>query len=153
VDWAHDGFAYIQEDKAVDDLFGAGAVNPDEAGIVQLNPKNGKVKRIANIDRSVVLDASIATPTDADDLDAGVVGSWETSGILDVSRFFDKDDDGTLLIFDVQAHGIRDQLGGSRITDGDLVEGGQLLFLKINGEDDDHHDDHGHGHDDHGHHR
>lgn len=152
VDWAHDGFAYIQEDKAVDDLFGAGAVNPNEAGIVQLNPKNGKVKRIANIDRSVVLDASIATPTDADDLDAGVVGSWETSGILDVSRFFDKDDDGTLLIFDVQAHGIRDQLGGSRITDGDLVEGGQLLFLKING-DDDHHDDHGHGHDDHGHHR
>ena len=156
VDWAHDGFAYIQEDKAVDDLFGAGAVNPNEAGIVQLNPKNGKAKRIANIDRSVVLDASIATPTDADDLDTGVVGSWETSGILDVSRFFDKDDDGTLLIFDVQAHGIRDQLGGSRITDGDLVEGGQLLFLKLDESDDDHghghDDDNGHG-DDHGHRR
>ncbi len=141
VDWAHDGFAYIQEDRAVDDLFGAGAVNPNEAGIVKLNPKNGKVKRIANIDRSVVLDASIVPPTNADDLDAGVVGAWETSGILDVSRLFDINDDGIFLIFDVQAHGIRDQLAGSRINDSDLVEGGQLLFLKLHNKDD-HHDGH-----------
>lgn len=160
LDWADDGFIYVQEDRAVDDLFGAGAVNPNEAGIVKLNPKNGKVKRIANIDPSVVLDASIVPATDAVDQDAGEVGSWESSGILDVSKLFGMDDeDERLFIFDVQSHGIVDQSAinpASRINDDDLVEGGQLLFLKLDDEDDDHdhHDgDHGHGHDDHGHRR
>ena len=40
---------------------------------------------------------------------------------------------GTLFLFDVQAHGIEDQENfnaDSRINDGDLVEGGQLLFLE-----------------------
>ena len=39
---------------------------------------------------------------------------------------------GSLFLFNVQAHGIEDQddfNADSRIVDGDLVEGGQLLFL------------------------
>ena len=132
LDWADDGMIYVQEDKAVDDLFEPGAVNTSEAGIVKLNPKNGKTERIAVIDRSVVLDASLADPTQAVDVDAGENGAWESSGILDVSNLFGQDP-GTLFIFNVQAHGIDDQTDinpMSRINDFDLAEGGQLLFLE-----------------------
>lgn len=138
LDWADDGYVYVQEDEAEEDtlngepLFGDGAVNPNEAGIVQLNPKTGTIVRVANIDREVVLDASIDPATDAVDVDAGAAGEWESSGILDVSALFDEAP-GSLFIFNVQAHGIEDQTDfnpESRIQDFDLVEGGQLLFLE-----------------------
>ncbi|MCA9299035.1 MAG: hypothetical protein KDA28_08210, partial [Phycisphaerales bacterium] len=67
------------------------------------------------------------------DVDGSEAGAWESSGIIDVSRLF-PGAPGRLFIFNVQAHGIEDQdlfNAGSRITDGDLVEGGQLLFLEI----------------------
>ena len=102
-------------------------------GIVRLDPANGALLRVANIDRSVVLDGSIADPTQAVDTDAGSAGEWESSGILDVSDLFGEAP-GSLFLFDVQAHGIEDQDGfnpSSRIIDGDLVEGGQLLFLEL----------------------
>ncbi len=92
--------------------------------------KNGKkLERIANIDRSVVLDPSTAgVPVDQD---AGDAGEWESSGILDVSGLFGEEA-GTLFLFDVEAHGIEDQDDfntDSQITDFDLGEGGQLSFL------------------------
>ncbi len=62
---------------------------------------------------------------------AGAAGEWETSGIVDVSTLFGEKK-GTLSLFVVEAHGIEDQddsNADSRITDGDLVEGGQLSFL------------------------
>lgn len=151
LDWADDGFIYVQEDKAEDDtasgdevLFGDGAVNPNEAGIVKIDPETGKVRRIANIDRNVVVDPSIDKPKKAVDLLADTVGGWESSGILDVSTLFGQKP-GSLFLFDVQAHGIADQTDvnlDSRINDDDLVEGGQLLFLskgglKLEGGDDD----------------
>jgi hypothetical protein len=135
LDWADDGWIYIQEDKAEnatlsgEPLFGPGAVNQNEAGIVRMKPSGSRLQRIANIDRSVVLDPTTAgTPVD---VDAGDVGEWETSGILDVSDLFGERR-GTLFLFDVQAHGIEDQTNynpDSRINDDDLVEGGQLSFL------------------------
>lgn len=136
LDWAADGRLYIQEDKAANQtlggepLFGPGAANPNEAGIVHMKKNGNSIERIANIDRSVVLDPSTAgTPVD---LLAGFAGAWESSGILDVSRLFGEEE-GTLFVFDVQAHGISVQdlvNADSRIVDGDLVEGGQLLFLE-----------------------
>ena len=140
LDWADDGFIYIQEDEAEEDtasgdevLFGAGAANSNEAGIVRLNPADSSTLRVANIDRSVVIDPSIATPFAAVDGDAGAAGEWESSGILDVSTLFGEAP-GTLFVFNVQAHGIEDQEtvnAASRINDGDLVEGGQLSFLRL----------------------
>jgi serralysin len=134
-DWADDGMLYIQEDEAEEEtllgepLWGPGAANQNEAGIVRMNKHGGQVERIMNIDRSVVLDPTTAgTPVDQD---AGAAGEWESSGILDVSTLFGERK-GTLFVFDVQAHGIDDQddfNADSRITDGDLVEGGQLSFL------------------------
>ena len=138
LDWAGDGYIVVQEDEAEEDtltgepLFGPGAANPNEASIVRLDPFFGTVRRMAQIDRSVILDASLENPTDAVDVDAGEAGEWETSGILDVSLLFGKRP-GTLFLFDVQAHGIEDQTEinpDSRINDGDLVEGGQLLFIE-----------------------
>ena len=137
VDWADDGRIYAQEDKAEDEsltgepLFGPGAANPNEASIVRMDKNGHRLTRVGHIDRSVILDNSIADPTDAVDHDAGDVGAWETSGIVDVSHLFGERG-GSLFLFDVQAHGIDDQADvneASRITDDDLKEGGQLLFL------------------------
>ncbi|QDU85071.1 hypothetical protein Pla163_21960 [Planctomycetes bacterium Pla163] len=139
LEWSADGMIYVQEDRAETDtlasmepLFGPGAVNPNEAGIVRVDPTTGATERIVNIDRSVVLDGSLLDPTLAVDVDAGVTGAWESSGIVDVSKLFGEDA-GTLFLFDVQAHGLEDQEQfnpSSRLRDDDLVEGGQLLFLE-----------------------
>ena len=137
LDWADDGKIYVQEDEAEEDsltgevLFGEGAANPNEAGIVAIDPESGELIRIANIDRSVVLDGGLENPADAFDTDAGSAGEWESSGILDVSDLFGEEG-GSLFLTTVQAHGIEDQSdvnAESRINDGDLVEGGQLIFL------------------------
>ena len=80
------------------------------------------------------------------DQDFGDAGEWESSGIVDVSSLFGEKT-GTLFLFDVEAHGIEDQddfNDDSRIVDGDLVEGGQLMFLErvgSGGDDDDDDDD------------
>lgn len=141
LDWADDGFIYVQEDEAEEDtldgevLFGSSAINPNEAGIVRLDPVDGSTLRVANIDRSINLDASLANPFLGIDRDAGAAGEWESSGILEVSSLFGRQP-GELFIFTVQAHGIEDQNSGmpanamSRIDDNDLVEGGQLLLLE-----------------------
>lgn len=137
LDWADDGRIYIQEDEAEEitltgePLFGEGAANPNEAGIVRMNKNGSSIERIANINRGVALDASLANPTLAFDQDYGNAGEWESSGILDVSSLFGEKK-GTLFLFDVQAHGVDDQETQnpeSRIRDSDLREGGQLLFL------------------------
>jgi YVTN family beta-propeller protein len=129
LDWADDGMIYVQEDRAVDGIFGGDAINQSEAGIVRIDPgeEGPNPVRIANIDRSAVPDG--ATDEAPDD-----VGNWESSGILDVSALFGKPA-GSLFLADVQAHGIDDQDrftsegDAARIIDDDLKEGGQLLFL------------------------
>lgn len=146
LEWADDGMIYVQEDKAVSDATYT-ARNGDESGIVRLNPWNGKAVRVAEIDRSVVLDASIPVWTDAEDEAPNEVGKPESSGIVDVSRLFDEKP-GTLFLFDVQNHGIDDQNrfnADSRIVDGDLKEGGQLLFLQRKEEKKGYGHDYGHG--------
>ena len=140
LDWADDGFIYVQEDEAEEatlscdeTLFGAGATNPFEAGIVRMHPNTGAVERLSEIDRTIILDPTTAgVPFDTD---AGSAGEWESSGILDVSTLFG-DAPGSLFLIDVQAHGIEDQTGvnaDSRINDGDLVEGGQLVLMQRDG--------------------
>lgn len=123
LDWADDGFVYVQEDDAVAGLFGGNAVNPHEASIVRLDPESGAVKRVAQIDRQHVLPLGTtdSSPTD--------VGNWESSGILDVSSLFGEAP-GSLLLFDVQAHSIRNGIIGQH----NLAEGGQLSLLEVGGE-------------------
>lgn len=139
LDWADDGFIYVQEDRAGNNLFGTGAINPEPAGVVRLEPTTGEVVRIA------VIDPNAISPQGAVDENLGQgrpldIGSWESSGILDVSTLFGKDP-GTLFLTDVQAHSLDDQnrFGvtgpAGQLVDGNLVEGGQLLFLEAPGVD------------------
>lgn len=120
LDWADDGFIYIQEDRSTTPATLFGGTSGEEASIWQLNPETGDLTRIAEIDRSAVPDGQTdSRPTD--------LGNWETSGILDVSSLFEQAP-GTLFVFDVQAH----SLTGEAITSQNLVEGGQLAFLAAN---------------------
>ena len=54
-----------------------------------------------------------------------LLGVWESSGIIDVSDIFGEKKGG-LFLLNVQAHGTT----GGAITSENLVEGGQILFLK-----------------------
>ena len=137
LDWADNGKIYVQEDRAVGDIFAADAANPNDASIVELDPHTGKVTRVAEIDQSVHLPFGAV---EENFFANGVKdnGDWESSGILDVSTLFGEAP-GTLLIANVQAHGLDDQNRfdvtgpGAQITDDNLKEGGQLLFLTAPG--------------------
>jgi len=121
LDWADDGYIYVQEDKSYD--AGFGVTSGEEASIWKVDPLTGDITRIYQIDRSAV-------PPDQTDPAPIVIGDWETSGILDVTSLFPKPNNkewDRLLVADVQAHTLRDgNIGGSA----NLVQGGQLLFLK-----------------------
>ena len=119
LDWAHDGFIYVQEDNAKELPPFFGGISGEEASIWRLNPEDGKIQRIAQIDRSQLNSARADNPN----LYRG--GSWESSGILDVSYLFDASLGEKLLLATVQAHTRRQGV----IQEANLVEGGQLIFL------------------------
>lgn len=120
LDWGEDGFIYIQEDKAKqrDPLFGSHSGK--EASLWRLDPLTGEVQRIARIDRSVVL------PKGSTDDKSGVIGEWESAGILDVTHLFASRVGERVLLSTVQAHTIRDGMIATR----NLVESGQLILLR-----------------------
>ena len=117
LDWSEDGNIYIQEDRSTSPRELFGGISGQEASIWQLIPDSGDLTRIGQIDRD-------ALPEGQTDPLPDDIGTWETSGILDVSHLFDENA-GTRFIFGVQAHSLRD---GVIESDG-LVEGGQLAFL------------------------
>lgn len=133
LDWADDGNIYVQEDRALGGLFGEGAVNPVDAGIVKLDPATGTATRIAEIRQSTTLGAVDENVAATGQID---VGDWESSGIVDVSSLFGEAP-GSLFLYDIQAHSLDDQnrfdSALPRLTDGDLKEGGQLGLLAAPG--------------------
>ena len=120
LEWGEDGWIYIQEDNAKqqDPLFGSHS--GEEPSLWRLDPRTGEVQRIARIDRSVIL------PKDSTDESPGVIGAWESSGILDVTHLFVTRIEERVLLATVQAHTIRDGL----IAKHKLDEGGQLILLR-----------------------
>lgn len=117
LDWADDGFIYVQEDQAnqIGDFGAAGF----ESSIWRLDAATGAALRVAEVDRSTVL------PLGSSDTNTGDVGNWESSGILDVSTLFGETP-GTLFLFDVQTHSVTTGL----ISTKQLAEGGQICFLR-----------------------
>ncbi len=115
VDWADDGYIYVQEDRSYSEF---GLTSGEEASIWRLDPETGEIVRVAQMDRS-------ALPLGQTDSAPGDIGNWESSGIIDVSGLFDQDP-GSLFLFDVQAHSLVDGV----IADENLVQGGQLAFLR-----------------------
>jgi hypothetical protein len=119
VAWASDGLIYVTEDNATK-VHVFGAQSGREASVWTIDPADRERRqRIAEINRSVVL------PADARDMRPNDRGTWECSGLIDVSAEFGAADE-LLLLTSVQAHSIRGgALGGSN----ELVQGGQLLLL------------------------
>ena len=118
--WAGDGSIYVQEDNAKRQAPFFGSHSGQEASLWRLDPLAGTVERIARIDRSVVL------PKGSTDDRPGAIGTWESSGILDVTHLFGARAGERVLLATVQAHTIRDGM----IAMHKLVEGGQLILLR-----------------------
>jgi len=117
LDWADDGFIYVQEDQANQTgSFGAAGF---ETSVWKLNATTGAATRLTQTDRSTV------APLGSTDTNPGDVGNWESSGIIDVSSLFGEAA-GTLFLFDIQAHSVTNGLISSK----QLYEGGQLCFLE-----------------------
>jgi hypothetical protein len=129
-----DGFAYLQEDRANGggtDI-SAGNFGTQEASIWQLeiDPITGESiddpTRWAQIDRTAVPTAYGQTQPAFTNPDSNGVGNWESSGIIDVSAFYDAAA-GSYFVANVQAHSIKDgNIGGA----GYLVEGGQIDLIQ-----------------------
>ena len=118
--WAGNGSIYVQEDNAKSHAPFFGNHSGQEASLWRLDPLTGEMERIARIDRSVVL------PEGSTDDSPGVIGKWESSGILDVTHLFESRAGERVLLSTVQAHTIRDGI----IATHKLGEGGQLILLR-----------------------
>jgi hypothetical protein len=116
LDWADNGYIYIQEDRSYDDF---GLTSGIEASVWQMDPADGTLQRILEIDRNAVPYTQIdGSPTD--------IGNWESSGVLDVTSLFNAAPGETILVIDVEAHSVTGgPIGGSA----DLVQGGQILLV------------------------
>jgi hypothetical protein len=126
LDWASDGYIYIQEDRSTEPASLFGATSGEEASIWQLDPVSGDLVRVARIDRSGV-------PSGQTDPNPADIGNWESSGILDVTHLFQTFPGEVLLIGDVQAHNLTGAPLGAPNQPGQLVEGGQLFLLSNRG--------------------
>ena len=116
--WADNKLVYVQEDKATRlNTFGANGI---ESSIWQFDPRTLTAERIAEINRKAVF------PAGATDRKPNSTGSWESTGIIDVTHYFDTLPEETLLLTAVQAHKVGD---GPDISGKQLVESGQLIFL------------------------
>ena len=76
------------------------------------------------MDRSAIPDGAV----DTEPRPVAVAGKWETSGVLDVTDLFGADH--TVLLVNVQAHGMVGDLLGGEDVESQLVEGGQMLLLR-----------------------
>lgn len=117
VDWAANGYIYVQEDGFHPEF---GSVGGRDASIMQLDPQSGAFVVVAEMKRSGRF--------------AHLLGQWESSGVLDVTGLFGLAEDDLLLVATVQAHGeialsvLADQIARS-IADDQLVASGQLIWV------------------------
>ncbi len=117
LDWADDGYLYVQEDPATQ-VGAFGSESGRDASIWRLSPKDGAYSRIAEVDGSAVPSGQ-ARPSPE-------LGTWETSGILDVTHLLGAS--STVLVGDVQAASIERFRPGTP----EVVQGGQLFLLLEN---------------------
>ena len=123
INWADDGFIYVQEDMAKSIPPWFGGQSHEEASVWQLEPLKGTIQRVARMNRSILL------PQGVTDSLANVMGAWESSGILDVTHLFEHHPGEKLFLVTIQAHSVQDGL----IAKANLFEGGQLVWLSKKG--------------------
>lgn len=117
VEWATDGFIYVQEDMNSGSFCPTGIQN----SMWQVNPYTSGAVRILEIDRSAVPQGQI-------DVSPNTCNAWESSGVVDVSDLIDNPENRTLLLFDVQAHSIIQSNPPGLFDLNNLVEGAQWLL-------------------------
>lgn len=143
--WADNGKIYVQEDRSTglkvpkdpagcavaddpeacrDDAFGGRSTI--EASIWEINPHT-EIKSTVDIQRIGVMNRAAALPSGQVDTDPLDLGDWESSGIIDVTRYFKTVPGSTLLFANTQAHSV----SGGAIDSENLVQGGQYFFITI----------------------
>ena len=120
LDWANDGFIYVQEDPATQ-VSQFCATSREAPSIWQIEPKTGKLTRVAQVVPGAPFSYGQSNPA------PNACDEWESSGILDVTELFDTKPREKLFLFDVQAHGVTN----GNIATENLVQGGQIGFLSI----------------------
>jgi hypothetical protein len=138
VETTRDGL-FIQEDPGSSQQFPVGSTDPSAttARIWQYSFSSGAMSVVARVNQS-----ADEGPTDVDAAASpGNIGAWESSGIVDASKFFGK---GAFLV-DVQAGTliIQEERRGTLTYQ---REGGQLLLFRLPNTGD-HGNHHGHGND------
>ncbi|MEM8676588.1 MAG: hypothetical protein AAGF83_22395 [Cyanobacteria bacterium P01_G01_bin.67] len=126
LDWADDGFVYVNEDEAFPFDFEDPDVveaNATEASIIKVDPNNFDEDGNALTEQVVEVNRDVVQPFGSFDAEAGDAGEWETSGTLDVSNLFGEEP-GSLIAADLQA-----DIEGGVIDELDLVNGGQIFFF------------------------
>ncbi len=150
LDWAYNGKIYVNEDRStsrrvpkdpagcdaepteedrlacLDEAFGGRS--KVDASIWEIDPASAN-GNVADIVRIAVMNRDAELPDDQTDGDPLDIGDWESSGVLDVTKYFKTTHGERLLIANTQAHAVRD---GS-IESENLVQGGQLFFLSKGG--------------------
>jgi hypothetical protein len=118
--WSNDGYIYINEDKSISGFCSTSGV---EASVWQLNPSNGILTRILEMDRNAV-------PFKQTDSSPADCGNWESTGVIDVTNLFKTENQETLLLIAVQGHSNNNVLNPNSPIGGNtnLSEGGQILF-------------------------
>lgn len=123
--WADDGFIYINEDRSTTPASLFGGTSGAEASVWRLDPATGAAARILEIDRTAV-------PFGQTDPNPADIGNWESSGVIDLTRFLDVPKGETVLLLDTQAHNLQSVAGvglaRNAAQGSDLVQGGQLLL-------------------------
>ena len=89
-----------------------------------MDPATGQLMRIAEVNRRAI-------PVGAVDIDPTDLGDWETSGVIDVTGLYGAS--STTLLVNVQAHSMRGDLIGRENAATELVQGGQMALLRLNG--------------------
>lgn len=107
--WSADGNVYVNEDRST-------PFQGTEASIWKVNATSGAAERI------LVMNRDAALPAGQKDGEAGSLGAWESSGIIDVSELYGNTP-GSDFFFTVQAHGVT----GGAVDSLNLVEGGQIV--------------------------
>ena len=120
LDWAEDGYLYLQEDRSTQ-VAEFGGASGREASVWRMDPETGQLTRLAEINRRAI-------PTGGEDTEHDDLGNWETSGILDVTALFHAD--RPTLLLNVQAHSLKGELVGGDNAGTELVEGGQMVLLR-----------------------
>lgn len=130
LEWADDGYVYINEDKSTTPGSLFGAISGVEASVWRLDVTTSEATRILEINRAgVPLGQFDPLPNDK--------GNWETSGVLDVSKYLATEAGEVVLVLDVQAHSLKSDLGNGLAKNAaqgaDLVEGGQFVLATKGG--------------------